>query len=120
MIHRHKPERRTFLQDRLDILIKKQKTGRATFNELTELDEIVNADPIIRERIIRESLLMEEIDDFNEPSKDPEKVDNLFEHQVKRFSILNRIKSIIARIFNSHISSIKIGNFIFGTKLIVF
>ena len=44
-----KPERRTYLQDRLEILIKKQKSGTASFNELTELDDMVNRDPAIRE-----------------------------------------------------------------------
>ena len=45
MSSKKQPERRTFLQDRFDILIKRQKSGKATFSELTELDEIVNGDP---------------------------------------------------------------------------
>lgn len=49
-----KIEQRTFLQDRFDILIKKQKTGQATFSELTELDEIVNRYATIREKILEE------------------------------------------------------------------
>ena len=54
MAHRKQPERRTFLQDRFEILIRRQESGKATFNELTELDEIVNRDPALRERVIRE------------------------------------------------------------------
>jgi hypothetical protein len=59
MKHHKQLERRTFLQDRFDILIKRQKNGTATFNELTELDDIVNRDPAIRESILVE---MQEID----------------------------------------------------------
>ena len=62
MSHRKPPERRTFLQDRLEILIKRQKTGKATFNELTELDAIVNRDPeITRKGSLWESMLMEDL-----------------------------------------------------------
>ena len=71
------PERRTFLQDRLDILIKRQKTGKATFDELTELDSIVNSDPEIRKRIIFENLLIEKMMDFNDPSNNLQKEDKI-------------------------------------------
>ncbi len=54
MKHHKQLERRTFLQDRFDILIKRQRSGTATFNELTELDDIVNRDPAIRESILVE------------------------------------------------------------------
>jgi hypothetical protein len=59
MSKQYQPERRTFLQDRFEILIKRQKNGTATFNELTELDEIVNRDPELREKVFREDILME-------------------------------------------------------------
>ena len=52
---RKKLERRTYSEDRYYILIKRQKAGKATFKELTELDEIVNRVPDIREIVIRES-----------------------------------------------------------------
>jgi len=109
MNHHKKPERRTFLQDRFEILIKRQQSGEATFNELTELDEIVNRDPVIRDRIIRENMLMEGMDEFNEPSNKLDKEDNPFVPQVRRRTILNRIKSIIARIFTAVISVVRIG-----------
>jgi hypothetical protein len=54
MKHQKQLERRTFLQDRFDILIKRQRAGTASFNELTELDDIVNRDPAIRESILVE------------------------------------------------------------------
>ena len=114
MSHRKQPERRTFLQDRFEILIKRQRSGVATFNELTELDAIVNRYPEIRDRIIREDMLMEGIDDFNEPSNEIEATPNI--QKVQHQSLLDRIKSLIARIFNSHISAVKNGNIIIGTK----
>jgi len=54
MSHNKVPERKTFIQERFEILIKKQKSGEASFNELTELDEIVNKNAAIREQILEE------------------------------------------------------------------
>jgi hypothetical protein len=88
MSHRKPPERRTFLQDRFDILIKKQKNGDATFNELTELDDIVNRDP-----------------DFEEPIH-PANNDTIAQ-PIKNRSLLNRIKSLISRIFNAQMLIVK-------------
>ena len=105
MSHRKPLERRTFLQDRYDILIKRQKSGKATFNELTELDDIVNRDPSIRERVLIENLFMRDADDFNGPYNDPEK-----EIQIKQpphQSFLERLRTLIGRIFTSQVSVIK-------------
>lgn len=46
--------RRTFLQERFMILIERQQAGEATFEELTELDELVNRDPKLRGIILEE------------------------------------------------------------------
>ena|ERR1700744_84785 len=46
--------RRTMSQERFEVLIKKQKSGEATFRDLTELDEIVNRVPDIRLTILEE------------------------------------------------------------------
>lgn len=46
--------RKTFSQERFEVLIKKQKSGEATFRDLTELDEIVNRVPDIRLTILEE------------------------------------------------------------------
>jgi hypothetical protein len=107
MSHHKQPERRTFLQDRFDILIKRQKLGKATFNELTELDEIINADPVLREKIIRENLLMEDDGDFNGQSNNLEKEENQFVQKVQHRSILKRIQSFLSRIFTSFIFAIR-------------
>ncbi|MDB4902756.1 MAG: hypothetical protein JWQ63_2037 [Mucilaginibacter sp.] len=107
MSHHKQPERRTFLQDRFDILLKRQKSGQASFNELTELDEIVNADPVLREKIIRENLLMEDEGDFNEQSNNLEKKENLSAQKVQHRSILKRIQSFLSRIFTSFIYAVK-------------
>jgi hypothetical protein len=107
MSHHKQPERRTFLQDRFDILLKRQKSGQASFNELTELDEIVNADPVLREKIIRENLLMEDGGDFNEQSNNLEKEENLVVQKVQHRSILKRIQSFLSRIFTSFVYTVK-------------
>jgi len=62
---RKKLERRTFSQDRYYILIKRQRAGKATFNELTELDEIVNRVPDIREKVIIENFYTGEENEQN-------------------------------------------------------
>lgn len=68
--HKKPLERRTYSQDRYYILIKRQKAGTATFNELEELDEIVNRDVTIREKVILESLEAEEMDNSEEPEQE--------------------------------------------------
>ncbi|TWR31080.1 hypothetical protein FPZ43_00940 [Mucilaginibacter pallidiroseus] len=57
--------RRTFLQERFEVLIKKQLNGQATFNDLTELDWIVNRDPKLRDIILEE---MQCNDDNSQPN----------------------------------------------------
>jgi hypothetical protein len=117
MSHRKQPERRTFLQDRFEILIKRQKAGQATFNELTELDEIVNADPEIRDRVIRESMLLEKTDEFSEPTDNSKAENNRYLQQAPHRGLLSWIKSLISRIFTSQTPCIKIGTLIRGTEL---
>lgn len=116
MHHHNQPERRTFLQDRFDILIKRQKAGTATFNELTELDEMVNADPVLKEKFIMESLFPE---DFNRPENGPEKEKELV-IQKQPVSLLNRVKAFFGRIFTLLISTIKAGVLISRTNQAAF
>jgi hypothetical protein len=85
--------RRTFLQERFDILIKKQRNGHATFNDLTELDDIVNRDPAIRESILEE---MQGIDKTPEGPSQPEIV-NI--EPVKHLSLLEQLKAFVNRLF---------------------
>ena len=119
MSHRKKPERRTFLQDRFDILIKKQKKGEANFNELTELDAIVNSDPDIRKRIIMENMLMDYSDDFITPSDNPE-LKNVNEVRLAgNATFLNRLISLAARIFNLKFFGLTGRRFLYGTKLYI-
>ena|SRR5271165_5035167 len=108
MNHRKKPERRTFLQDRFEILIKRQQTGEATFSELTELDEIVNRDPEIRDKIIRESMLMDGTDEFNEPSNNYGIETSPGIPKAPRRNLWERLKSLISGILNSQISAVKL------------
>lgn len=108
MKHGKQPERRTFLQDRLEILIKKQKKGIASFNELTELDEMVNSNPAIRNRIIREDMLIQDTDLFDDALGNNEKEEITAVSLVKKQSLLHRIKALIASAFNLHTSAIKV------------
>jgi hypothetical protein len=95
MKHNKKLEQRTFLQDRFEILIKKQKKGNATFSELTELDEIVNANAIIRQKIMRE------MEEFDGPSNNPIKENQSFAPKKQSLGLLDLIKSFITRLFIS-------------------
>ncbi len=104
--HRKKLERRTFLQDRFEILIKRQKKGVATFNELTELDDIVNRDPEIREKVIRESLLMEGADEFNEPTDNPTLKNAPSQKAQQHHSLLEWLKSVFVKMFTSQILAV--------------
>ena len=88
-------ERRTFNQDRFDILIKRQKRGVATFNELTELDAIVNRDPDKRESIL------EEMQGINDPPDEPKQEDVLTVQPVKTQSLLDKIASFFKRLFTN-------------------
>ena len=57
--------RRTFLQERFMILIERQQAGEATFAELTELDELVNRDPKLRD------IILEEMEEATSPTDTP-------------------------------------------------
>jgi hypothetical protein len=85
-------ERRTFLQDRFEILIKKQKTGRATFAELTELDEIVNRDPTIRYNIL------EEMEGADTPDNPQQEEFTIVTKPVEE-TLAGKIRSFISQLF---------------------
>ena len=105
MKHGKPLERRTFLQDRFDILIKRQKSGTATFAELTELDEIVNRDPELREKVIREDILMEELADLDGPPAEDKSATGL----LKRKNILTLLTEFLSRLFISRFNATRIG-----------
>ena len=94
MKHGKQLERRTFNQDRFEILIKRQKDGKATFNELTELDEIVNRDPEIREIVLEE---MQDADSPKPPDNDPIQA---IEKPASK-NLIEKIKSFINRLFSA-------------------
>lgn len=105
---RKKLERRTYSQDRYYILIKRQKAGKATFKELTELDEIVNRVPDIRDIVIRESFMPDE-DDSNLSQNNPGNSDSLSANSAQPRNFWNRIRSFIFRTFTSQISDTDAG-----------
>lgn len=85
--------RRTFLQDRFDILIKKQRNGQANFNDLTELDDIVNRDPAIRESIL------EEMQGIDKTPEDEDVIEAILRQPIKHSGLLEQLKAIINRFF---------------------
>jgi hypothetical protein len=86
--------RRTFLQERFDILIKKQRNGNATFNDLTELDDIVNRDPAIRESIL------EEMQADNHPPHDTGADKIVINEPVKSQTLIQKIKDFFKKILS--------------------
>ncbi|TFF35623.1 hypothetical protein [Mucilaginibacter psychrotolerans] len=88
--------RRTFLQERFDILIKKQRNGTANFNDLTELDEIVNRDPAIRESIL------EEMHEMEHPSEGPKQEEEIIAiTPIQQPSFLAQLKNFFHRLFTA-------------------
>jgi len=79
--------RRTFLQERFMILIERQQAGEATFAELTELDELVNRDPKLRE------IILEEMEEPVTP------IDTPFNGEIKKTE-LRVNQSLIERVWN--------------------
>ena len=100
---RKKLERRTFSQDRYYTLIKRQKEGTATFNELTELDEIVNRVPDIRDLVIRENF-GEEDNETDNPINGPTDQKLISTTVTPHPNLLTRIKSWLNRNFTDEIS----------------
>jgi hypothetical protein len=108
---RKKLERRTYSQDRYYILIKRQKAGKATFKELTELDEIVNRVPDIRDIVIRESFMPDDTrQDADTRSDLPGQSGNLLPQPTQHRNFWQRLRDFINRVFTSQISVIKKSN----------
>jgi hypothetical protein len=103
---RKKLERRTYSQDRYYILIKRQKAGKATFKELTELDEIVNRVPDIRDIVIRESFMHDDTQDADTPSDLPGQKGNLLPQPIQHRNFWHRLRDFINRVFTTKISVI--------------
>lgn len=100
---RKKLERRTFSQDRYYILIKRQKEGKATFSELTELDEIVNRVPDIRDLVIRENFGGEDNETDN-PTNEPPNHHLVSTATTTHPNLLSRIKNWLNRTFDAEVS----------------
>lgn len=113
---RKKLERRTFSQDRYYTLIKRQKEGTATFNELTELDEIVNRVPDIRELVIRENFGQGDNETDN-PTNEPTNHNLVSTSITPHPNLLNRIKNWLNRTFDNEVS-VDDNNLETGFKLI--
>ena len=101
MKHNKNLEQRTFLQDRFEILIKKQKTGQATFTELTELDEIVNKYATIRDRIL------EEMHKTATPPDSPAETGPHYIPEKQGTRLVERIGSFFRRVFMMKIADLR-------------
>ncbi len=87
--------RKTLSQERFEVLIQKQKSGEATFRDLTELDEIVNRVPDIRLTILEE---MEGKTTDNTPPEEP-----TIPNQSIHLNLIDKVKLFFDRLlhFNS-------------------
>jgi hypothetical protein len=83
--------RRTFAQERFEILIRKQKAGEATFRDLTELDDIVNRVPDIRLTVL------EEMEGKNTPGDDLTEETPVI-HHIAQPTLLQKIKLFFDRL----------------------
>ncbi len=73
------------------------------------MDEIVNRDPALREKVIRESILME---DIVQPGDDSNQTDQMLTHglvQSFRQNVFSRIRAFLNRIFLSKTFALKQG-----------
>jgi len=86
--------RRTFLQERFLILIKKQEDASATFAELTELDEIINRDPKLTH------IILEEMEGDDQPSNGPMAENFLRIKTGSSQNLAKRIKAFIKHLIN--------------------
>ncbi|AMR33077.1 hypothetical protein A0256_17480 [Mucilaginibacter sp. PAMC 26640] len=92
--------RQTFRQERFDVLIKKQMEGKATFKDLTELDDIVNRDPEIRECIL------DEMHDSGFRTDDQDLSSILTPHKAKKTGLWAQFKSLLNRfMLQTHLNS---------------
>jgi hypothetical protein len=87
--------RRTFSQERFEILWKKRKNGQATLRDLTEMDEIVNRDPSVRQ------FVLEEMENMETPADNNDLQDMLQQPVQTHHSVIERIKTFFNRLFNS-------------------
>ncbi|HVS91283.1 MAG TPA: hypothetical protein VHE59_04575 [Mucilaginibacter sp.] len=91
-------ERRTYSQDRYYILIKRQKEGSATLNDLTELDEIINRLPDIREKVIRENFYSD-TDETGEVPDDPTIDKSIQDRPAMHQNFWQKIRTLWDRLF---------------------
>ncbi|RYU92265.1 hypothetical protein EWM62_02180 [Mucilaginibacter terrigena] len=88
--------RRTISQERFEVLWKKRRNGEATLRDLTEMDEIINRDPSVRQFVLQE---MESdkttIDNTGRP--------NLMQQQPvnQHHGIADKIKAFFNHLFDS-------------------
>lgn len=93
MKHQKPLIRRTFLQERFMILIELQQSGHATFEELTELDELINRDPKLRD------IILEEMEEEKHISASPPQKMIIHVQQIKPQSLLEKMQSFFRNLF---------------------
>ncbi len=93
--------RKTLSQERFEVLIKKQKSGEATFRDLTELDEIVNRVPDIRLTILEE-MEDESIPGNNDQSELP------VQQPDRRASFFQKVKLFVERLLNFNAATLPV------------
>lgn len=88
--------RRTISQERFEVLWKKRLNDKATLRDLTEMDEIINRDPSVRQ------FVLEEMESMNAPVDNNHLQDMLQQPVKTHHSFTYKIKSFFNRLFNSY------------------
>ena len=86
--------RRTLSQERFEVLWKKRRNGQATLKDLTEMDEIINRDAGVRQFVLEEMEVKDNLNDNNDIQ------DMMQQPTVSHLSITDKIKAFFNRLFN--------------------
>jgi hypothetical protein len=85
--------RRTISQERFEVLWKKRQEGVATLRDLTEMDEIINRDPSVRQFVLAEMEEAERHVDNNSKQEPPGEPSQL------QPGLVSRIKTYVKQLF---------------------
>jgi hypothetical protein len=98
--------RRTISQERFEVLWDKRRNGQATLRDLTEMDEIINRDPSVRQFVLTEMETDSTFTDNTGPQDLLQQPVHL--HQ----SFTDKLKKLFNKVFNSFSHSLIYGQFL--------
>jgi hypothetical protein len=92
--------RRTISQERFEVLWDKRRNGQATLRDLTEMDEIINRDPSVRQFVLHE------MESDSTTTDNTGQQDMLQQPVHLPQSFMGRLKKLFNKLFNSFIVSV--------------